>query len=453
MRKSFLMAAFGAAVAFTATAQTVLTEGEWQYTTDGSSATVVKFTPGPSEDEYALPTCNVPATLGGLPVTAIGPSACEGLDIAGLSFPKTVKTIGARAFYGCNNLYNEIDLRHVQVIGDSAFCNTALSMYLAEPNYQIGIGAFAFYISYNNTWGPAGHIYIPHGKKDKYVHMYASDETQPLWYHFNDPRAWEEVYYDEGGLIYNQQEIWNNEQQKEDTVWCVFNGKLAEGHVTVLDEIEGEPVRAIGHNAFRDMSGGHAGENPRLTGITLSDNITLIQMGAFLGCYNLESIDLKNVRQVDYATFVNCEGLKEVHFRLPADQMTFGPMVFNYISDEGGFDEHRVIPAVIYVPRGEKQNYIDMWAQEPDEWVESPNTLYYFLVDGRLLEEGDTPPEPNTRGDLTGDNTVDVDDLNLIINMMLHKADETAAADLNHDGSVDVDDLNTIINIMLHKEQ
>ncbi len=41
--------------------------------------------------------------------------------------------------------------------------------------------------------------------------------------------------------------------------------------------------------------------------------------------------------------------------------------------------------------------------------------------------------------------------MNIIINIMLGKADQTTAADLNNDGAVDVDDMNIIINIMLGK--
>ena len=62
------------------------------------------------------------------------------------------------------------------------------------------------------------------------------------------------------------------------------------------------------------------------------------------------------------------------------------------------------------------------------------------------------PVEDEVPGDLDGSGNVDVDDLNLIINMMLDKADKTDAADLNGDGNVDVDDLNAIINIILGKD-
>ncbi|MBR6284660.1 MAG: dockerin type I repeat-containing protein [Muribaculaceae bacterium] len=59
--------------------------------------------------------------------------------------------------------------------------------------------------------------------------------------------------------------------------------------------------------------------------------------------------------------------------------------------------------------------------------------------------------EPGVPGDVDGSGNVDVDDLNLIINMMLGKADKTPAGDVTGDGNVDVDDMNAIINIMLGK--
>lgn len=54
-------------------------------------------------------------------------------------------------------------------------------------------------------------------------------------------------------------------------------------------------------------------------------------------------------------------------------------------------------------------------------------------------------------GDVTGDGTVDISDVNAVINMMLGKTDVTAAADVNGDGTVDISDVNAIINIMLGK--
>ncbi|MBO7609917.1 MAG: dockerin type I repeat-containing protein [Muribaculaceae bacterium] len=56
---------------------------------------------------------------------------------------------------------------------------------------------------------------------------------------------------------------------------------------------------------------------------------------------------------------------------------------------------------------------------------------------------------PVLRGDLDGNGMVDVSDVNIVINIILHKADPDAAADLNNDGVIDVEDVNSIINIIL----
>ena len=60
--------------------------------------------------------------------------------------------------------------------------------------------------------------------------------------------------------------------------------------------------------------------------------------------------------------------------------------------------------------------------------------------------------QQSVRGDVNGSGVVDIDDINAVINIMLHKADPTAGADVNSDGSVDIDDLNIIINVMLGKD-
>ena len=59
------------------------------------------------------------------------------------------------------------------------------------------------------------------------------------------------------------------------------------------------------------------------------------------------------------------------------------------------------------------------------------------------------------RGDINADGKVDVSDVNIIINLMLGKAQVNAfpgTADLNNDNKIDVSDVNIVINIMLGKE-
>ena len=59
------------------------------------------------------------------------------------------------------------------------------------------------------------------------------------------------------------------------------------------------------------------------------------------------------------------------------------------------------------------------------------------------------------RGDVNGDGVVDIDDLNAVINVMVHKNADTgigARADIDGNGMVDIDDLNVVINVMVGKD-
>ena len=61
-------------------------------------------------------------------------------------------------------------------------------------------------------------------------------------------------------------------------------------------------------------------------------------------------------------------------------------------------------------------------------------------------------PSEGLKGDVNGDGTVDISDVNAVINIMLGKGQSNDAADVNGDGKVDISDVNVVINIMLGKE-
>ena len=61
-------------------------------------------------------------------------------------------------------------------------------------------------------------------------------------------------------------------------------------------------------------------------------------------------------------------------------------------------------------------------------------------------------PDPAVMGDVTGDEIVDVEDVNAAINIILKvktSADYPGNSDINFDGVIDVEDVNAIINIIL----
>lgn len=80
------------------------------------------------------------------------------------------------------------------------------------------------------------------------------------------------------------------------------------------------------------------------------------------------------------------------------------------------------------------------------------NTAYITVSasapDVLLVTDQDTPVVP---GDLSGDGTVDVDDVAIIAKMILGKTETDLSADLNHDGIVDVEDFAIVVKIILNK--
>ena len=98
------------------------------------------------------------------------------------------------------------------------------------------------------------------------------------------------------------------------------------------------------------------------------------------------------------------------------------------------------------------------WALKPIgsdlrlETLEWAVVLSSFELPFRVKE--DVQPTPQQPGDVNGDGSTDVADVNIIINVMLGKESGevlTAASDVTGDGTVDVADVNAAINIMLGK--
>lgn len=76
--------------------------------------------------------------------------------------------------------------------------------------------------------------------------------------------------------------------------------------------------------------------------------------------------------------------------------------------------------------------------------------LIYTFIQGNPGDD----PQPGVPGDVTGDGTVDIADVNAAINVMLGKEPASkyeGRADLTSDGTVDIADVNAVINAMLGK--
>lgn len=99
-------------------ATTEYTSGIYTYTVSGSSATVVGV-PETTKGEV-----NIPSTLGGYTVTAIGSLAMYGCTmVSSVSLPGTVTSIGTSAFGYCSSMASIYLPKSLKTIGKNAFYN------------------------------------------------------------------------------------------------------------------------------------------------------------------------------------------------------------------------------------------------------------------------------------------------------------------------------------------
>ncbi len=115
------------AVALTVTG---LTEGDYGFSSNGSTATITGYT-------GAGGAITLPATLGGVPVTAIGASAFSGKSgLTSVAFPAGLKTIGGSAFDSCSGLTTVTLPASVTTLSSGSFraCRNLTAIWVDPAN-------------------------------------------------------------------------------------------------------------------------------------------------------------------------------------------------------------------------------------------------------------------------------------------------------------------------------
>ena len=112
----------------------------FQYTTSNGQVTITGYS-GPVPQALVIP-----ATINGLPVTAIGDTAFENnTTMKSLTLPDSVTSIGANSFYQC------VSLRTVSMgnggtsIGFGAFTNDSAVTSMPISTHLVSIDTFGFY--------------------------------------------------------------------------------------------------------------------------------------------------------------------------------------------------------------------------------------------------------------------------------------------------------------------
>ncbi len=169
-------------------------------------------------------------------------------------------------------------------------------------------------------------------------------------------------------------------------------------------------VKTIGYASMRYCTG--------LSALDIPKSVTSIGGYAFFGCTGLAQLTIgeKAATIVDNA-FSNCSSLTAVTVKMKTP-----PTISNTIF--ANVDKRN---CTLYVPTGSADLY-----RAANDW-----SGFSTIVE-----------KPMTDGDVNGDGSIDVDDVNSIINMVLGLGGGEGV-DVNGDGSVDIFDINMIINLVL----
>ncbi len=163
-------------------------ETDFEFTSDGQGATIIKYVGSDSE-------VVIPASLGGMPVTAIGDEAFAGnqnlkkvyipdgvitlgdrafnedFDLMEVRLPTTLERIDAWAFGGCSSLMELTLPAGVTYIADQAFPDQINTIHVDENNRHFAImdGALVCTDSMRLLWTPAmfgGTLTVPEGVRE-----------------------------------------------------------------------------------------------------------------------------------------------------------------------------------------------------------------------------------------------------------------------------------------------
>ena len=306
------------------------------YTLDNGNATITGY-----RYEMAWPEeINIPDTLDGHPVVAIGPDAFNGLLFStSITIPDSVTTIGDSAFSYCCDLKSIIIPNSVISIGKSAFeCCSNLEKIEVDQNHPV----------FSSVKG------VLFDKAQKTLHAYPSGRNASS---YDIPQGTEQIgesaFYGNDHLkTINVPDSVTNIGKEAFTncsklsainidlgnpFYTSIEGVLFDKAKNVLYKYPGgktakkyqipEDVVTVGESAFAN--------NERLTSITIPDSVITIDRCAFYGCKKLKSINIsdnltsigqyafymsglssliipKSVTSIDEKAILSCEALTSI---------------------------------------------------------------------------------------------------------------------------------------------
>ena len=239
----------------------------WTYSVCDGEASVY------NNNNTAIPTdtsgaITVPSTLGGYPVTSIGPYAFEMCGaITKVTIPGSVRNIEGCAFMECTSLESVAIPNNVTNIGDFAFSNCAVLKGVNVPAGVVNVGDAAF-VGCDALADADGFVIVRNR-----LHNYCGSATA-VTVPAGVVRVGPSAFTDCGAIK----------------------------SIALPDS-----VLSIGTAAFRGCGS--------LTGVSLPEGLLEIESYAFEDCTSLASITIpSSVTTLDSGTFCNCSSLKTVTY-------------------------------------------------------------------------------------------------------------------------------------------
>ncbi len=275
----------------------ISSDGKWEYTINSGNITITKY--------KGLDTVvNIPSTIDGYKVTdlsttfennnmitnvvissgleSIGYNAFKGSSLENITIPSSVTSLGAQAFYGCNNLTNIELPSSITRIGDMAFANCENLNNMVIPSNVRTIKDSAFYNCKKIT-----SITIPSSVTSIGASrvFYGCEKLTSINVELNNNN-----YSSENGILFNK--------NKTELIF------YPEGKESVQYEIPSS-VTSIKDEAFH---------NSKLINIEIPSSVTTIGNLVFVDCINLTSIEIpSSVTSIGRMLFNFARNLKSIN--------------------------------------------------------------------------------------------------------------------------------------------
>lgn len=162
------------------------------------------------------------------------------------------------------------------------------------------------------------------------------------------------------------------------------------------------------------------------TEVDIPDNVTTIGGNAFSRSNKIKKLIIgKGVTSIGAYAFTSCTGLTDVYAYPNPDNVTLGKQVFSYSSAS---------TATLHV----KSEFLSKY-ETADQWKD------FGTKKGDLTNR----PDSNVKGDVNGDNMVNVTDVTTLVNCILGTVSPSGISDVDGNGTTNVSDVTYLVNLIL----